>query len=70
MSEYLVETDVYVADDSLHSDIARQTGKPPRSTDRGFRASVAFRTKAVAVEAALLLKCRNPIPRKGLASKG
>src|SRR5262249_5292825 len=36
MSENLVETDVYVADDSLHSDVARQTGKPPRSSDTDF----------------------------------
>jgi hypothetical protein len=36
MSEYLVETDVYVADDSLYTDIARQTGKPPRDADADF----------------------------------
>jgi hypothetical protein len=36
MSEYLVETDVYVADDSFHSHIARQTGKPSGDTDADF----------------------------------
>ena len=68
--EQLVETDVYVADHSLHSDIARQTGKPPRSADANFERLGRFAPRLWRWRPELLLKYRTPIPRKGLASRG